>query len=87
MSLSAPFGQEFRFCNGRTAGNLWEFLAILKTLSSEQFRHHVNKERNDFYNWVLHSLKERRLALRLRHLKSKHQIVAELSMFLENCRL
>jgi len=83
MALSAPLGEEFRFCNGRSAGSLHSFLNTMRHLSDEEFSLHVNNEKNDFFNWVSNTLKERQLAMRLKRTKTKTGVVIELTRFLK----
>lgn len=83
MSLVAPLGQEFRFCSGEITSGLREFLNVLRKLSPESFAHHVNAERNDFYNWIEYSLKEPKLAKSIQKLKSKTAMVIAISKFLK----
>jgi hypothetical protein len=83
MTLIAPIGQEFRFSRGKTAHNVFEFLNILNSITREEFEHHVNKQRNDFFNWVMFSLREHRLAYRLMHSRSLDECRAYVSSFLK----
>jgi hypothetical protein len=46
----------------------------LRRLSPAQFKHHVNESRNDFYNWILHVVKDKKLAKELSSAKTKHQM-------------
>jgi hypothetical protein len=46
----------------------------LKTMSSEVFSHHVNQERNDFYNWVKDVFKDKALAAKLKRCKTKESM-------------
>ena len=80
--LTAPIGQEFRFCNGRASGNLMDFFSVLKTLSAGDFSHHVNSEKNDFYNWIFHSLNERGLAAKVKNLKTNAAFIRNIGSFL-----
>lgn len=45
-------GEEFVFVNGATAGTVAQLRNELKKLNDEQFHHHVNEQKNDFYNWL-----------------------------------
>ena len=38
--------------DGRALGNMNELMESLKDMDEETFNHHVNKEKNDFMNWV-----------------------------------
>jgi hypothetical protein len=82
MGLSAPFGQEFWFSNNRVTGNLYDFLNVLKHLPQEHFEQHVNDEKHDFANWMECSLKEHKLARKVRGMSKKSQIVRQVHSFL-----
>ena len=43
----------------------------VKSMNEDTFRHHVNKEKNDFSNWVKEVIKEEDLAKELFDIKSK----------------
>jgi hypothetical protein len=45
-------GCEFYFCDGVVVNNTDDLAIHLKDLNNDQFLHHVNAEKNDFYNWV-----------------------------------
>ena len=45
-------GEEFVFCNGKTANTLASFKREIKKLSDEEFSFHANDSKNDFYNWL-----------------------------------
>ena len=82
MTLNAPLGQEFRFCNGHRAYNLREFLTVIMGLRQDEFAFHLNRDRNDFFNWVWYSLHERGLAFKLLHSRTKPECVVHISQFL-----
>ena len=45
-------GCEFYFLDGVVVNNVDDLTNHIKDLSQEQYMHHVNAERNDFYNWI-----------------------------------
>lgn len=47
-----PQDKVFWCQDGRVFKNLAELAAALRDMSEEAFRSHVNKEKNDFSNWV-----------------------------------
>ena len=54
------------FCkDGRVLRNLGELRDALGTMSDELFSYHVNKEKNDFMNWVRDVVKDEALAKQL----------------------
>jgi len=48
--------------DGRVLGNMYELMESLKDMDEETFEHHVNKERNDFKNWVRDVIGDKALA-------------------------
>jgi hypothetical protein len=52
----------FRLKNGATIKNLYELANELATIDEEVFVHHVNEDKNDFHNWVLHIVRDEHLA-------------------------
>ncbi|MBW2990640.1 hypothetical protein KY348_02955 [Candidatus Woesearchaeota archaeon] len=59
-------GQAFWFANGTTARNIYELVSTIEACGKKVFKQHVNKEKNDFYNWVLNVLGDPVLAKRLK---------------------
>ena len=55
-------GQQFVFVNGKTARNLRQFLRGVLSLSTEEFKHHVYPDHNDFTNWLLDVIGDELLA-------------------------
>lgn len=45
-------GEEFVFCNGKTANTIISLKREIRKLSDEEFSFHVNDSKNDFYNWL-----------------------------------
>jgi hypothetical protein len=75
LEKPAPEGQEFILKNGKPLKNLRELTEMLEHIDTETFFHHVNAERNDFANWVRHSLKDEKLADELKDAKSRKEIL------------
>ena len=76
MSLKdVPPDQVFWLGNGRTAKNLFELLKELKNSDDSVFYSHVNKHKNDFYNWIKFSVKDYDLAKQLKNVKDKSTII------------
>lgn len=55
-------GLAFGFRNGKKAGDLRELARGVLTLSSEDYRHHVFVDHNDFSNWLLDVIGDEKLA-------------------------
>lgn len=60
--------------DGRMLHSLSDLSEALKNMSDETFKHHVNKEKNDFSNWVNDIIKDYKLAAEL--IKSKNKTSA-----------
>lgn len=60
-------GQKFKLTNGRTAQNIRELLRGVLSISSEQYKHHVYTDHNDFSNWLLDVIGDELLARDLFH--------------------
>ncbi len=53
---------EFVLVGGSRLKNLRELAKAINGIGEEGFRHHVNAEKNDFYNWVRDVFKDKELA-------------------------
>ena len=73
-----PPGQEFYLCNGAVADSVEALAEHVKELSSEQFSQHVNKEKNDFYNWVYGCI-DKKLGKTIKNVKSQRAMVEKLA--------
>ncbi len=65
----------FYFSDGKSAGNLEEFLEKLRLIDDECFRHHVNKEKNDFAIWISDAVKDKTLGKKIKGLDDKRKII------------
>lgn len=54
--------EAFRSQSGHEVKNLRQLLGVLNEISEESFKKHVNPEKNDFANWIRHSVKDDELA-------------------------
>ncbi len=66
----------FRTKDGKTIKNLYELASELATMDEEVFQHHVNEERNDFYNWILHIIRDEHLARVFSEIKDRRLMLA-----------
>lgn len=57
--------------DGRTLKNIGELSKALKDMKNEVFEHHVNKDKNDFANWIRDVQQDKELADQLCKVKSK----------------
>lgn len=77
MGSVAP-EQCFWINNGPILKNLEELAAALPDISNESFHHHVNKEKNDFSNWISDIIGDKKLANELLSSKSKDSMLKKL---------
>ena len=67
--------------DGRAVKNLNELAEALRTMSDDVFRHHVNSEKNDFYNWVRDVFKDSVLAARMRNARTQQKMASVIQMY------
>ncbi|HJX06264.1 MAG TPA: hypothetical protein VJ461_06150 [Candidatus Nanoarchaeia archaeon] len=65
----------FHLRNGQSLKNLNELYSALKTMSQDEFSHHVNPYKNDFANWVAHILEKQELASKLFRAGTKQEML------------
>lgn len=61
----------FKLAKGGEIKNLEELEKELTTMDHDTFTHHVNNNRNDFYNWINEVIQDKELAKRIQHVKSR----------------
>ncbi len=61
----------FWTCDGRVLGSLEELATALKEMDDGAFKHHVNKEKNDFVKWVKEVLKDNKLVQEMKRSKTR----------------
>ena len=44
--------KKFLVANGEILSNIWDLIHLLDHIDDYTFYHHVNDEKNDFYNWI-----------------------------------
>ncbi|MEM2915998.1 MAG: hypothetical protein QXT19_01410 [Candidatus Woesearchaeota archaeon] len=66
----------FHLKSGSTIKNLYELANELATMDEEVFRHHVNDEKNDFHNWILHIIRDDHLANVFSEIKDRRLMLA-----------
>ncbi len=69
--------EQFIFVNGAKADTVASLRNELKKLSPEEFNHHVNGQKNDFYNW-LRDCVDPSLAERIRNVRDQGQMIEKL---------
>ena len=58
--------------NGPILKNLEDLATVLPEMNDEAFQHHVNKEKNDFSNWINNVIGDKKLANNLLSTKNKN---------------
>lgn len=66
-----PSEKAFWTCNGFVAHNLFELLDALRKMDNASFKYHVNQNKNDFSNWILETVGDRKLAKQLLRVKTQ----------------
>jgi hypothetical protein len=65
----------FHFKNGRFARNIWDLRRELEVISDAEYNEHANSQKNDFANWIEHSVGDKMLAEKLRKAGNKNDAV------------
>ena len=73
--------------NGPIIRNLSEMADALGSIKDEIFSYHVNKEKNDFGNWVREVLKDEELANDIARIKSKERILKKVQSRLKKLEI
>ena len=71
--------QSFWVNNGPILKNLEELANVLPAMGDEVFQHHVNKDKNDFSNWIKDIIGDQKFANDLTSSKSKDSAVKKLN--------
>lgn len=69
-------GKEFITQTGNKIINIYELYDIVYQMSDDEFQHHVNENKNDFKNWILHVIKDKSFADKIAGMKTKEEILA-----------
>jgi len=73
IPLTTAQGEQCFWCsNGEVLSSLVELQDALKAMEEEVFAHHVNKERNDFANWIEYVLGDAELASAFKKAQKPH---------------
>lgn len=73
----------FRTKSGSAIKNLSELASELATMDDAVFEHHVNEDKNDFHNWVLHIVRDEHLADVLSGIKDRRLMLAAVEKRIE----
>lgn len=67
----------FYLKDGKVFSTLEKFSKELQTMTQDVFKHHVNKDKHDFKEWMKHSLKEEDLAKKVEKKINKLELELE----------
>ena len=70
----------FRLSNGRILKNLYELMNALESMDDDTFRYHVNKNKNDFENWIRYVFKDGELANLISNSQTREGIMESIGM-------
>lgn len=71
QTTNIPSDKYFYAADGSVIKHLGELPDALRNMSPGTFHHHVNSERNDFYNWVHDVFNNKNLARKIKNIKTK----------------
>jgi hypothetical protein len=73
-----PYEKRF-WCNDSSVfSNLSDLAKTLEKMNSSTFKHHVNKEKNDFSSWIYDVVGDVRLADSLREIRDKKMMAKKI---------
>lgn len=75
--MTEEHSRTFHLYGGKQINNLKGLAEELRHMEDSAFFHHVNDLRNDFANWMKHSLKEEELSEKVKNSMSKIEIELE----------
>lgn len=64
--------------DGQRIKNLYQLQKTLLNMNDDVFSHHVNQDRNDFYNWVKDIYKDKALESTVLNCKTKNELAQKL---------
>jgi hypothetical protein len=79
INKNVAIGKEFVTSKGILIYNLQQLVLELKSMKDEEFEFHVNKEKNDFANWIEHVIENKNLANNVRKIKKRKELIKLLS--------
>ncbi len=72
--------------NGPVLKNLNELSSSLKSISDDQFTHHMNTEKNDFSKWVAEVIGDAELSKALSNAKSRTAAIKKINKRIESLK-
>ena len=72
----------FKLCNGGIIKSIDELRSILKKIDDSTFSFHVNRERNDFFNWIKDVFQDKTLAIMIKNITDRKEMFAIINKYL-----
>jgi hypothetical protein len=69
-----PERVSFWLCTGAQLRSLKELSKVLQEISDDVFRYHVNRDKNDFENWIRDVIHHKELAREISRIKTKETL-------------
>ena len=69
-----PESVSFWLCTNQKLFSLKELAAALNGINDDMFRYHVNRDKNDFENWIRDIIQDKELAREISRIKTKETL-------------
>ena len=69
-AFEAPIDKRFWLSDGKVIGSLKDLGAVFEKMDNSVWKFHVNKDKNDFANWIEDVFQEKKLGLAIRKTKT-----------------
>jgi len=76
--------KEFVVVNGEIIKSIQDLHNVITEMSEENFSYHRNNTKNDFYNWVIEVIGDKRLAHALARAKTKQTTIKKIERRLDS---
>ena len=76
---NVPEDKVFWVCDGKVLRNLQELSTALAGMSEETFKYHLNKDKNDFKNWILDVIGDKKLAADISKAMTRGALIKKLN--------
>ena len=74
-----PESVGFWLCTNEKLRNLEELARSLEKANDDVFRYHVNREKNDFENWIRDIIQDREFAREISRIKTRQTLIRKIS--------
>jgi hypothetical protein len=78
--------RSFWVSNGWIVRNMKELPLALRKMNNDTFVYHVNKSKNDFYNWVSDVVGDKKLAFDIKSAYNKSDMIAAIERRIEQLK-